>query len=558
MPAKSPFQRTGSEYRTAKAIRIATAKANDEPCCRCHLPIDWSLHFNHRLAGTLEHLTPVVLSGREVFEQHEAAVSHRKCNSSAGATIGNRIRKLKNGPGVFPEGNAERPAPIYESHVHREGSPRFLSESPPNVAGTLADELLPWLTAEGIDLRPWQRLVFRAALEVDSDGNLVWRTVVVTVPRQSGKSWLLKGMALARISHPHLFGDEPQLAVSIASKHIAARRIHTQAWGWAGRRGLTVRSAMGGERIICEDGSSWDVQTTSNVYGASVNLLLLDEVWGISSEQYREGIRPTQTARAMPQLWAFSTAHRATTTLMPELIEQGRQGIGRTLLADWGSLPTEDPADPRTWRAASPWWDAEREDEMRLVAGTAGFQEQWLNVFPAAEEETDGRWLPQRATDLAKGRVGNPPDNALAALEVTQDGRRWAVSMAWPHGRKSVRARVWTCDSAREALLIIGSRRTWAHPAVIANPDMKHRSVTPINVSIGKASTNELRELLLGGHLVVAGMTDDDWAAIRTTNADGGEVIYAPKSTGDVHCAKALAWAVYAVQSERNHLGLVM
>jgi hypothetical protein len=40
--------------------------------------------------------------------------------------------------------------------------------------------------------------------------------------------------------------------------------------------------------------------------------------------------------------------------------------------------------------------------------------------------------------------------------------------------------------------------------------------------------------------------------------ADGGEVLYAPKSEGDIHGLKALSWAVWAVQSSRQHLGLVL
>ena len=45
--------------------------------------------------------------------------------------------------------------------------------------------------ALGIPLMPWQRQVFDVALEVDEDNRYVYREVVVTVPRQSGKSTAL-------------------------------------------------------------------------------------------------------------------------------------------------------------------------------------------------------------------------------------------------------------------------------------------------------------------------------------------------------------------------------
>jgi predicted enzyme related to lactoylglutathione lyase len=94
---------------------------------------------------------------------------------------------------------------------------------------------------------------------------------------------------------------------------------------------------------------------------------------------------------------------------------------------------------------------------------------------------------------------------------------------------------------------------------VASHPDLvKRRTVQPVNTSIGRASTTELREVLVRGLLTVAGVDDAQWAAVRTAPADGGEVIHAPRSVGDVHAIKALSWAVWAVQSERNHLGLVL
>jgi hypothetical protein len=108
-------------------------------------------------------------------------------------------------------------------------------------------------------------------------------------------------------------------------------------------------------------------------------------------------------------------------------------------------------------------------------------------------------------------------------------------------------------------MLIIGARRVWAHPGVVKLAGLANRGhVEPVNVSTSRAATTELRDAVLGGVLTVAGVDDGTWAGVRTTPADGGETIYAPKSVGDAHALKALSWAVWAVQSERNHLGLVL
>jgi hypothetical protein len=106
--------------------------------------------------------------------------------------------------------------------------------------------------------------------------------------------------------------------------------------------------------------------------------------------------------------------------------------------------------------------------------------------------------------------------------------------------------------------MVVGSRRVWAHPAVVRHPMLRWSQADQVNVSIGRAATTELRDAVLNGVLRVEGLPDSQWQAVRTTAADGGEVIYAPKSAGDVHGLKALSWAVWAVQSSRQHMGLVL
>lgn len=432
-----------------------------------------------------------------------------------------------------------------------------MSQSQPNVAGTLWDTIGPWLDAEGIRLRPWQEQVARRAYEVDGDGKLVWRTIVVSTPRQSGKSVLLKAMALARGAHPGLFGGEPQKVIHAANQHLAARRIHSQAWSWAAGHQLVIRKAAGMERIIWPDESSWDALTLSSVYGESANVVMLDEVWDVSPEDYREGLRPTQVARTMPQLWALSTAHRRATGLMLELMEQGRRGEGRVLVVDWGAPEGADPLDPATWRAASPHWDDQRAEEMSLVAGQPGFAEQWLNVWPTPSVDVL-RWLPKVMTDRARGRVGDAPSEAVCAVEVAPDSDGWAVAAAWPHTRNRIRARVWQVPDAHSADLAVGDRRVLAHQAVAAHPDLARRHVEVVSVPQARAATAVLRDALAAHLLTVAGVDDDTWAGLRTMPADGGEVISPRRSSCPVQGVKALSWAVWAVRSAEGQTGLVM
>jgi hypothetical protein len=69
----------------------------------------------------------------------------------------------------------------------------------------------------------------------------------------------------------------------------------------------------------------------------------------------------------------------------------------------------------------------------------------------------------------------------------------------------------------------------------------------PVTEPQARAATGVLRDALAGRSLKVAGVSDAQWAVIRTSAAEGGEAIDARRSTGDAQAVKALAWAVRAV-----------
>jgi hypothetical protein len=366
----------------------------------------------------------------------------------------------------------------------------------------------------------------------------------VSTPRQSGKSWLIKAMALARAAHPELFGAESQLVVHVANKHLAARRIHSQAWGWAGKRGLEVRTAQGMERIIWPDGSSWDALTLSNVYGASANLVLLDEVWDVSPEDYREGLRPTQVARRMPQLWALSTAHRRATGLMLSLLQQGRNGEGRVLLADWGAPVDADPLDPDVWRAASPWWDEQRGDEMQLAAGSQGFAEQWLNVWP--EGSGLGGWLPDGLVS-ACARESVAPAPLVAAVEVDLDQTSWSAAVSDGHQVATLPARTlaeivaWLAGWAPPILL--------GHSAALSRPELAGVNAQLVAVKVHQVAgaASEFADAVRVGSVMWdnPGPVAEQLGNVVLAQVDGLRRIVGDRSRGDVSLVKAMSWALW-------------
>lgn len=234
----------------------------------------------------------------------------------------------------------------------------------------------------------------------------------------------------------------------------------------------------------------------------------------------------------------------------------GRAGARRTFLADWGASAGDDPRDPVTWQKASPHWDAQRREEMELVAGSPGFTSQWLNMWPDSGEPW--RWLSKADTDRARRSVGWPADEVgVVGLESRWNPSeealpgRWAVAVAWPSagGMASVVRRV---DTLAQAVELAGSRRIVAHKSVVEQLAAIGRGwrVAPIEGMGSRSSGETLAALIRADGLRIAGIEDATWAALRIYPSDAGDVLDARRSPADIASIKALAYAVQAASKQ--------
>ncbi len=305
--------------------------------------------------------------------------------------------------------------------------PRLMSGPHPDAVGSYAQECIE--LAEVTRLQPkrsdgtrwWQRLALLRALEHDGAGQLVWPMVVLSGPRQVGKSWLERIVCNWRIQQGERFGEE-QAVLHIAHKLVAAQEVWrpaARAWAHMAR----VRWANGEQQIELEDGSRWLIQAANDGAGVSFSLSmsLVDETWRVNRQVVDEAIMPTMAEAASPQLWLVSTAGTSESDLMmvnraAALAELDEPRAGSTLLLEWSAPPDPDLDidDPAVWRAFAPHWDERREERMRTARAKVeerAFRQQWLN-----------QWVPSSADPLL--------DEALYTAAVTQDALFGPVSFA--------------------------------------------------------------------------------------------------------------------------------
>src|SRR5215203_4290365 len=259
----------------------------------------------------------------------------------------------------------------------------------------------------GKPLMPWQQHVADTALEIDpATGLLVYREVVLTVPRQAGKTLL----GLAVKTHRCLGFGEPQNVL-----YTAQDRIHALA-KWEDdqvpalqasplSRLFTVRRQRGQEAIRWANGSRWGITAPNESAGHSQTLDLgfVDEAWARVDNKLETGLSPTMITRPWPQLWTVSTAGTTASTWLRGKVDAGR-GLPdgrRTAYLEWSAPPDADPDDPATWWATIPslgWTvtvEAIQAEHDRLDPDS--FARSYLNQWP--DEQPNAEWLVIPAAD---------------------------------------------------------------------------------------------------------------------------------------------------------------
>src|SRR6185436_12526833 len=238
--------------------------------------------------------------------------------------------------------------------------PRLMTVPHPSAVGSLGPDFIRWAEArEGRPLRWWQKLVATRLLEHDSDKRLVWETMVLSMARQLGKSWLLRELLLWRIHQSHWFG-ETQDVLHTGKDLQVCKEVLRPAIYWAEEQpGYKVGRANGEQYIEhLADHSRWLLRARGGVYGYSVSVGAVDEAWKVQPEVV-DDMTPTMVERVQPQLWLISTAHRAATPLMLRrrqvALDNLEVGDG-DLLIEWSTPTAADLDDMAGWRQASPHW----------------------------------------------------------------------------------------------------------------------------------------------------------------------------------------------------------
>lgn len=589
-------------WRTLRNKVIARDKAAGAPCCRCGHPIDYTLKGNTKYGPTVDHLIPIAATGEVLVSMDLLATAHLICNSRHGAAIGHAKRGTGPGsrggdPDQYRKGAPKRTKPtgerpsmagLHNSHLPSpavctdtfrenvnlgtlseaprapgewDGMPRAFPGPHPDAAGSLGDAAVSWIEqrmasdarSRGRSLRWWQWLVLQRLLEVDAGGQWCWPTGFVSVARQQGKSVLLGELAAWRAAHAEeLFGGRQEIGHS-ASTVVLSRLLQSQWWPWAADQGHQIAKQLGDSQIVWPDGSTWRTIHAQNMYGRSLDLVLADEVWSWSAEDYWEATFPTLVERPRSQAVLLSAAHDQPKSLVWTL-----RGNPDVAVMEWGARPGDQQEDPEVWRRSSAVWTPQREQAMRMGLGQSSFASQWLNVWPDPPD-TNGANTWGRGLAAHLGPAGHQPWQGPlhAAVESDPGGKTWGAAVS--DGSHVVAVAVPSLAGAVQWLTgnADGARGLLVHETVAQQlpPDLPLK-VTSMPMASVRAATALFRDLIRDGGLTHAGDLAAQLPNAEVTGGGGHEYIAPMRSRGPVAVVKAASWAVWraAVPESREPL----
>ena len=215
----------------------------------------------------------------------------------------------------------------------------------------------------GTPLMPWQSQVARVATERRADGQ-GWRytTIVLTVPRQSGKTTLMRAvMAERTLRYPR------SQAWYSAQSGKDARERWADLVDVAEQRFpalVNVKRGAGAECLEWKSGGGkvrTFAPTRKALHGYTPQLVMLDEAFSYDEDlgaALMGAIVPAQATLSERQLWIVSTAGDGDSAWLRQWVERGRESLAdpSTEIAyfEWSAPDDLDLTDPTSFAAFHP------------------------------------------------------------------------------------------------------------------------------------------------------------------------------------------------------------
>lgn len=205
----------------------------------------------------------------------------------------------------------------------------------------------------GAPFMPWQHEAARVALARREDGRYLFGTVVISVPRQSGKTTLIGALAVQKM----LAAKERGVFYSAQTGKDAGERWRELVAALRKspfKDRMEVSRSAGRQQVTFPNESYYRAfaPTAESLHGYHPDDVFLDEAFAhneLAGNELMDAVLPAMSTRLDRQLYIVSTRGTAESVFLNRWIGAGLNGVPGVALIDYGAGDGVDALDPDEW-----------------------------------------------------------------------------------------------------------------------------------------------------------------------------------------------------------------
>jgi hypothetical protein len=294
--------------------------------------------------------------------------------------------------------------------------PRWETQRTPSRS-TFGHQIINVAERLGLPLMPWQEQVALVGGEIDPDTGLpAYREVIITVPRQSGKTTLVLAWEIQRA----LGWDKPQRISYSAQTGNDARKklIEDQLPILEPRKSklgiARILTGMGNEAVTFTNGSRITLLASmeDSGHGKTIHLGVRDELFADIDDRRAQAMIPAMITQDTAQMFTLSTAGTDASVPLNAAVARGRQMVesGRrdgVAYFEWSAPEGADMSDEDLWWTWMPALGITQSVAAIRQAQESMTEGEFRRAFGNLPTRSDERLISAEAWDLV-----NAPDVA--------------------------------------------------------------------------------------------------------------------------------------------------
>lgn len=241
-----------------------------------------------------------------------------------------------------------------------EAVPRYATPRNP-ARQTLGGQVAKVFRMIGQEPMPWQRQSLDVACEIDpATGLYYYRTVIIVVLRQAGKTTLTRG----KLTHRAISQPYAKMLYTAQDRNKALKRLRESIYEPLSRspqpmisQGLAKpRWAAGSELVRWRNGSQLTIDAVSKTsgHGDTLDEAHIDEAFAHRDARIEQNVSPTLITVKGSQKWITSAAGEFDSGFLRGKVEMGRALVdsgqeSRTCYIEYSAPLDADPDDPATY-----------------------------------------------------------------------------------------------------------------------------------------------------------------------------------------------------------------